>query len=62
MLFYFWMGGYHPSKNDFENYLLKNINFETASSSRHDFDCIYEGNGKKYFKLNLQNKIFKIKI
>lgn len=37
-----------------ENYLYTNVKFDTASSSRHGFGTIYEENGKKYIKLNMQ--------
>lgn len=37
-----------------ENYLYNNVKFDTPSSSRHGFGVIYEENGKKYIKLNLQ--------
>lgn len=37
-----------------ENYLYTNVKFDTPSSSRHGFGVIYEQNGKKYIKLNLQ--------
>lgn len=37
-----------------ENYLYFNVKFDTPSSSRHDFGTVYEKNGKKYIKLNLQ--------
>jgi len=42
------------NRNEFENYLLNNTKFETASSSRHDFGYIYEIKGEKFIKLNLQ--------
>lgn len=42
------------NKNEFENYLLANTKFETASSSRHGFGEIYEEEGQLFFKLNLQ--------
>lgn len=45
--------------NEFENYLLQNTKFETASTSRHQFGSIYEGNGKYYLKLNLQIRFIK---
>jgi len=40
--------------NDFYEYLFKNTKFETPSSSRHKFGKIYEENGEKLLKLNLQ--------
>ena len=40
--------------NEFENYLLQNTKFETASTSRHQFGSVYEEDGKYYLKLNLQ--------
>lgn len=42
------------NRNEFEDYLINNTRFETASSSRHDFGTIYEASSKKYIKLNLQ--------
>ena len=42
------------NRNQFEDYLFQNTKLETASSSRHDFGKIYNENGKRYFKLNLQ--------
>lgn len=45
--------------NEFENYLLQNTKFETASTSRHQFGSIYEENGKFYIKLNLQIRFIK---
>ena len=42
------------NRNEFENYLVKNTKFETASTSRHQFGSIYKENGKYYLKLNLQ--------
>lgn len=40
--------------NEFENYLLHNTKFETASTGRHQFGSIYKEDGKYYLKLNLQ--------
>lgn len=40
--------------NEFENYLVSNTKFETASTSRHEFGSIYKEDGKYYLKLNLQ--------
>ncbi|MGO3690783.1 MAG: HpaII family restriction endonuclease [Psychroflexus halocasei] len=42
------------NRNQFEDYLLNNTKFETASSSRHSFGEIYKEKGQLYFKLNLQ--------
>lgn len=47
------------NRNEFENYLLKNTKFETASTSRHQFGCIYKENNKYYLKLNLQVRFIK---
>ena len=47
------------NRNEFENYLLKNTKFETASTSRHQFGSIYKENGKYYLKLNLQERFIK---
>ena len=45
--------------NEFENYLLQNTKFETASTSRHQFGTIYKENNKYYLKLNLQIRFIK---
>lgn len=42
------------NRNHFENYLLNNTKYETASTSRHDFGELYEENGETHIKLNLQ--------
>lgn len=47
------------NRNEFENYLLKNTRFETASTSRHDFGCIYKDNEKYLLKLNMQIRFIK---
>lgn len=47
------------NRNEFENYLLKNTKFETASTSRHEFGTIYKENSKYYIKLNLQVRFIK---
>lgn len=47
------------NRNEFENYLLNNTKFETASTSRHGFGSIYKENGKYYLKLNLQVRFIK---
>lgn len=47
------------NRNEFENYLLKNTKFETASTSRHQFGSIYKENDKYYLKLNLQVRFIK---
>ena len=47
------------NRNEFENYLLANTKFETASTTRHDFGSIYEENGDFYFNLNLQIRFIK---
>lgn len=47
------------NRNEFENYLMNNTKFDTASSSRHEFGKIYEENGSLYFKLNLQIRFLK---
>lgn len=38
----------------FEEYLYRNLRFETPSATRHGFGQIYEEDGKFYIKLNLQ--------
>lgn len=47
------------NRNEFENYLLKNTRFETASTSRHQFGNIYKENGMYFVKLNLQIRFVK---
>lgn len=47
------------NRNEFENYLLKNTKFETASTSRHQFGSIYKENDKYYLNLNLQVRFIK---
>jgi type II restriction enzyme len=42
------------NRNYFEEYLLKNTKYETASTSRHEFGEVYKENGEDYIKLNLQ--------
>ena len=42
------------NRNSFEEYLLKNTKYETASTSRHEFGEVYSENGLDFVKLNLQ--------
>ena len=42
------------NRNYFEEYLLNNTKYETASTTRHDFGKVYEENGINFIKLNLQ--------
>lgn len=42
------------NRNYFEEYLLKNTKYETASTLRHDFREVYIENGEDFIKLNLQ--------
>ena len=42
------------NRNYFEEYLLSNTKYETASTSRHDFWEVYSENGEDFIKLNLQ--------
>lgn len=42
------------NRNEFQNYLLNNTRLEQASTSRYSFGDIYEENGRKFIKLNLQ--------
>ena len=42
------------NRNYFEEYLLKNTKYETASTSRHEFGKIYSENGNDLINLNLQ--------
>ena len=41
------------NRNYFEEYLLSNTKYETASTSRHDFGEVYSENGEDFIKLNL---------
>lgn len=47
------------NRNEFEDYLLNNTKFETASSSRHDFGSIYKEGEDLLFNLNLQIRFIK---
>ncbi len=47
------------NRNEFEIYLINNTKFETASTSRHEFGCIYKEDEKYYLKLNLQVRFIK---
>jgi hypothetical protein len=47
------------NRDEFQDYLFKNTKLETASTSRHEFGTIYEKDGKKYLKLNLQIRFIK---
>ena len=38
----------------FEEYLLNNTKYDTASTSRHDFGEVYSENGEDFIKFNLQ--------
>lgn len=40
--------------NEFQDYLLNNLKFETPSSKRHDFGYIYKYDNAYYLNLNLQ--------
>ena len=42
------------NRNYFEEYLVSNTKYETASTSRHDFGEVYSENGEDFIKLNLQ--------
>ncbi|HLR36306.1 MAG TPA: HpaII family restriction endonuclease [Tissierellales bacterium] len=42
------------NRNYFEDYLLNNTKYETASTSRHEFGELYQEGGKDFIKLNLQ--------
>lgn len=47
------------NRNEFENYLIENTRFETASTTRHDFGHIFKQNNKFYLSLNLQIRFIK---
>lgn len=42
------------NRNYFEDYLLNNTKYETASTTRHEFGELYEEDGEELIKLNLQ--------
>lgn len=42
------------NRNEFREYLYKNIKFENGSTKRHNFGKIYEHEGRHYLNLNLQ--------
>ena len=42
------------NRNFFEQYLLDNTILERASTSRHEYMSLYEENGERFIKLNLQ--------
>ncbi len=42
------------NRNCFENYLLDNTRFETPSTTRHQFMCVYKEGNRFYMDLNLQ--------
>ena len=46
-------------KKQFENYLINNTKFETASTSRYDFGKIYREDKKLFMNLNLQIRFIK---
>ena len=51
---------YHLYNEDaFKDYLFDNTKFDTPSTSRHNFGCIYEKNGELFIKLNLQIRFIK---
>ena len=47
------------NRNEFENFLLNNTKFETASSTKHGFGSIYEIDNQQYLNLNLQIRFIK---
>lgn len=42
------------NRNYFEEYLLKNTKYETASTTRHEFGEVYNDQGRDFIALNLQ--------
>ena len=42
------------NRDMFEDYLIDNTKFETASSSRHGFGTVFEREGSYFINLNLQ--------
>ena len=47
------------NRDEFQNYLYKNTKFDTPSTTRHKFGNIYQENGEKKIKLNLQIRFLK---
>lgn len=47
------------NRNEFEEYLLKNTKFDTASTGRYEFASIYKDNGRYFIKLNMQIRFIK---
>lgn len=47
------------NRNEFEDYLLNNSKFETASSTKHDFGFVYKEGTNIFFRLNLQIRFLK---
>ena len=47
------------NRNEFQEYLLQNTKFETASTTKHHFGSSYEKDGELFFKLNLQVRFIK---
>ncbi|NDW11828.1 HpaII family restriction endonuclease [Bacteroides sp. 214] len=47
------------NRNEFEDYLLNNTKFETASTSRHEFGTIYKEGDDLFINLNLQIRFIK---
>lgn len=47
------------NRNEFEDYLLKNTKFETASTSRYGFASMYKQGSDYYIKLNMQIRFIK---
>lgn len=47
------------NKYEFENYLIENTKFETASTTRYDFGSVYKENDTLYMNLNLQVRFIK---
>ena len=43
----------------FRNYLFNNTRMESPSATRHGYGTVYEGNGEKFIKLNLQVRFIK---
>mgnify|MGYP002599797408 CR=1 FL=1 len=47
------------NRNAFMNYMFDNTRFDTPSQSRHGFGKIYEKDGQRYLKLNVQIRFVK---
>ncbi len=47
------------NRDEFQEYLYKNVALDTPSTSRHGFGKVFSKNGEKYIKFNLQIRFIK---